>query len=205
MRNLLFFLVAILIAGCAASNTSTANNINADADFNHKAIQILKPKCEAGNLSACNDLAISYQNLQNHQTAFKIYEKNCKMGHQKSCTNLANIYMYGDQIGLQKDMKKGIEIHRNSCMNNGADSCYYLGEFYRLGIDAKEPDYQNAFEAYSRGCAMGDIASCTNTGGLYELGLGVKKDEYRALQIYKSSCYSGDASACDNVKRIRGY
>lgn len=203
MKNLLFCLVAVFILGCATDGPSSASS--ADTDFNHRAISILKPKCDSGNLSACNDLALSYQNLQNHNVAFKIYEKNCKSGYQKSCTNLANMYIHGDQIGVQKDINKGIEIHINSCSNNGADSCYYLGEFYRLGGENREPDYKNAFDAYSRGCALGDIASCTNTGGLYELGLGAQKDEYKALQIYKSSCYSGETSACDNVKRIRGY
>lgn len=206
MKKLLMFLVALFLAGCASSSTPSApsiKNTSVDTDFNTRALAILKPKCDSGNFSACNDLALSYQNLQDHKTAFNIYERTCKSGYQKACTNLANMYMYGDQIGLKKDTQKALEIYKNSCVNQGADSCYYLGEYYRSD-DGKESDFAMAFDAYSRGCTLGDMPSCTNMGILYELGLGTQKDEYKALQIYKSSCFSGEVSGCDNMKRIQG-
>ena len=73
MKNLPFALLGLLLIGCAASSGGASDN--PDYDFNKRAIEVLKPKCESGNYSACNDLAISYQNLQDH--------KNTTKGHAK--------------------------------------------------------------------------------------------------------------------------
>ena len=198
MRNLLLTFIGLLFVGCAAS--SGGPNDNPDYDFNKRAIEVLKPKCESGNYSACNDLAISYQNLQDHKTALKYYERACKNNYQAACTNLANMYQTG--LGVSKDANKALEIYSASCTNGGAYSCYYLGEFYRSAIDGKEPDYANAMSAYDRGCKLGDVPCCTNTAVLYEHGLGVAQDETKARSIYRSACFSGDTSGCDNLKRM---
>lgn len=200
MKNLLLAFIGLLLVGCAASSGGGAASDNADYDFNKRAIDILKPKCESGNYSACNDLAISYQNLQDHKTALKYYERACKNNYQLACTNLANMYQSG--LGVDRDKNKALEIFNASCTNGGAISCYYLGDFYRSGDEGKEPDYVAAMSAYERGCKLGDIPSCTNTGVLYENGLGVAQDESKARNIYRSACFSGDSSACDNLKRM---
>ena len=110
--------------------------------------------------------------------------------------------MYQTGLGVSKDANKALEIYSASCTNGGAYSCYYLGEFYRSAIDGKEPDYANAMSAYDRGCKLGDVPCCTNTAVLYEHGLGVAQDESKARSIYRSACFSGDTSACDNLKRM---
>ena len=104
MRNLLLTFIGLLFVGCAAS--SGGPNDNPDYDFNKRAIEVLKPKCESGNYSACNDLAISYQNLQDHKTALKYYERACKNNYQAACTNLANMYQTG--LGVSKDANKAL-------------------------------------------------------------------------------------------------
>ena len=105
MRNLLLTFIGLLFVGCAAS--SGGPNDNPDYDFNKRAIEVLKPKCESGNYSACNDLAISYQNLQDHKTALKYYERACKNNYQAACTNLANMYQTG--LGVSKDATKHLK------------------------------------------------------------------------------------------------
>ena len=190
MRNLLLAFIGLLFVGCAASSGGPSDN--PDYDFNKRAIEVLKPKCESGNYSACNDLAISYQNLQDHKTALKYYERACKNNYQLACTNLANMYQSG--LGVDRDKNKALEIFNASC--------YYLGEFYRSNADGKEPDYLNAMSAYDRGCKLGDVPCCTNMAVLYEHGLGVAQDESKARNIYRSACFSGDSSACDNLKRM---
>lgn len=201
MRNLIFIFLGFFIIGCANS-TPGVGGTSAEDNFNARAVAVLTPKCNSGNFSACNDLAISYQNLQNHQKAFEVYDKNCRFGYQKSCANLANMYMNGNLWGMKKDEKKAVEIYQTSCMNQGADSCYFLGDYYRSDV-GKAPNYALALDAYSRGCNLGDMNSCTNTGLLYEFGLGVKKDEVKAMQIYRSSCLSGESTACDSIKRLQ--
>ena len=201
MKNLLLTFIGLLFVGCAASSGGGSfSSDNPDYDFNKRAIGVLKPKCESGNYSACNDLAISYQNLQDHKTAIKYYERACGNNYQPACTNLANMYQTG--LGVSKDANKALEIYNSSCVNGGAYSCYYLGEFYRSNADGKEPDYANAMSAYDRGCKLGDVPCCTNTAVLYEHGLGVAQDESKARSIYRSACFSGDTSACDNLKRM---
>lgn len=165
-------------------------------EFELRAIKTLQKRCDEGVLSACNNLGISYQNINQHQKAAEIYQKACDFGYQNSCANLANIYAKAQ--GVEKDEQLAEKIYSKSCTNGGLYSCYFLGELFR-----QKQNFIKAANAYHNGCNLGDIPSCVNLGGLYELGLGVSKDLKRAFELYKISCKNSDKAACENLARLK--
>ena len=165
-------------------------------EFTLRAIKTLEPKCKEGNLSACNDLGVSYQNAKFHEKALLVYENACDLGYQTACANLAAAYLKAR--GVSKDEQKAVRIYADSCAKGGAYSCYFLGEFYRT-----DGNFTDAANAYASGCDLGDVPSCVNLGGLFELGLGVAKDEKRAFNIYKNACAKFESAGCENLKRLK--
>ncbi|MGP1485521.1 MAG: tetratricopeptide repeat protein [Campylobacter sp.] len=194
MKKQIIFAFIFFLSGCA-NHTLQKTKIQGD-EFQIRAIKILQPKCQDGFLPACNDLGISYQSIQDHENAMKIYKNACDLGYQNACTNLANMYAKGQAVS--KDEEKAKQIYSKSCLSGGAYSCYFLGEFFR-----KNQNFSSAAKAYANGCDLGDVPSCVNLGGLYELGLGVSKDIKKAFNIYKNTCAKSDMAACENLSRLQ--
>lgn len=194
MRNFIIF-VGLILIGCVKNSDFATSDLNVD-EFNQRAMKVLKPKCQDGILSACNDLGISLQSTNQHQKAIQFYQKACDLGYQYSCTNLANAYLKGQ--GVSKDEKRAEQIYKNSCASGGAYSCYFLGEFYRVN-----QNFSSAASAYTNGCKLGDMPSCVNLGGLYELGAGVKQDKQKAINIYKNACQKSELAGCENLQRLK--
>ncbi|MBR8462669.1 sel1 repeat family protein [Campylobacter sp. faydin G-24] len=163
------------------------------------AITILTPKCDDGDMAACNDTGANYEFLKNYENAFKFYEIACNGGVELGCANLGQLYENG--IGIKKDPKKAVEIYKTSCNKGGRHSCYHLGNAYRRG-DIVAQDYEMAMSAYTNACEAGDVPSCANIGAMYELGLGIEKDEVRAYKIYTVACYRGLNKACPQKERL---
>ena len=80
MRNFIIF-VGLILIGCVKNSDFTTSDLNVD-EFNQRAMKVLKPKCQDGILSACNDLGISLQSTNQHQKAIQFYQKACDLGYQ---------------------------------------------------------------------------------------------------------------------------
>lgn len=207
MRNFLLFLMVLALAGCVKTPRTSDDWITSNDDstiqskqnISQNALIVLTPKCENGDLNACNDAGANHEFLGDYKSAFANYDKACKGGIELGCANLGLLYEHGQ--GVSKDPRQAFELYKNSCNRGGMHSCYHLGNAYRKG-EITQKDYALAMSAYTNACEAGDVPSCANIGAMYELGLGVQKDELRAYNIYRVACYRGLNKACPQKERL---
>lgn len=218
MKNFIPFLLVILLTGCSQisqfypqkddqiidqeskwQESEDQKIVKNKKQISQNAIMLLVPKCNEGEMSACNDAGANYEFLKQYENTAIYYEKACNGGVELGCANLGILYEHG--LGVKKDPKRAVEIYRTSCNQGGARSCYNLANAYRKG-EIVAQDYALAMSAYENACKKNDIPSCANIGAMYELGLGVEKDERRAYQIYKVACFRGFSKACPQMKRL---
>ncbi|KAA6227334.1 tetratricopeptide repeat protein [Campylobacter sp. LR286c] len=154
-----------------------------------KAYEIFDYLCEKGSAKSCFFLAYMNENGQgvskNITNANKFYEKSCRFGLAKACSNLA--------INLRSESKENealLQFH-NACKLNDTQSCNTLGLFYE-----KEKDGEMAIYFYHTSCNLKDGRACYKLASIYENGTLVRQNLKTALSYYSKSCSLDFGEAC---------
>ena len=132
-------------------------------------MKVLKPKCQDGILSACNDLGISLQSTNQHQKAIQFYQKACDLGYQYSCASggAYSCYFLGEFYRVNQNFSSAASAYTNGCKLGDMPSCVNLGGLYELGAGVKQ-DKQKAINIYKNACQKSELAGCENLQRLKE-------------------------------------
>lgn len=72
------------------------------------------------------------------------------------------------------------------CSKNNSGGCHNLATY-----EYNEKNYEKAYKIYQKACNLKFQPSCFNVGLFNELGVGTPKDEFKAFDMYKSTCVKG--------------
>ncbi len=138
-----------------------------------KANKLWTKACDLGNMSACFNLGLLYNNgdgvKQDKSKAKELFGQACDSGHMRSCYNLGILYDNGD--GIQQDKKKASELYTKVCdseQNMGA--CLNLGVLYSTGEGVRQ-DKSKAKKLFGKACDDGNYNGCKGYKMLNEQGV----------------------------------
>ncbi|EJK57530.1 hypothetical protein THAOC_22415 [Thalassiosira oceanica] len=104
-------------------------------------------------------------------------------------------YFYGDDLGLQKDMQKSVELFTEAARLGSIEALFNLGNAHYFG-DGVEQDTAKAVEYYERAAMQGHAPARHNLGGCE-----VEKGSYdRAVRHFLISAKVGQE---DSIKAMK--
>lgn len=185
--------------------------INRDAD---KAIPLFKNACANGSGEGCKYLADQYYYgidvNEDKETAYDYLKKSCDYAYGKGCISLGDRLSENttkpDSKYINKIRNKGINIFKNKCNNNDAESCYELGNNYLIeslanykNISKRKGYIKKGIDLLLKACKLESSFSCYILGSYFENGFYVAQDKEIANNYYKYSCNLGNPLACEKI------
>jgi len=163
---------------CEAGNRVACHNVGLMYDYgdgnvlenDNKAIEFYTKACDKNYYESCSRAAFLYEEGKDVKVdmkqAFKLYAKACGGDHGLACHNVAVYYSKSDNKALKNI---AINFYDKACDNGYADSCIYMGRFYR---DSKSltHDYIKAKERFNRACELNSALGCKEVRILEGLG-----------------------------------
>ncbi len=123
------------------------------------------------------------------------WEERCDKGELKICNMAGYTYKYDGEY------EKALKVFKKGCDGNFAQSCSYLGTFYREGLGVKQNTKKSKMY-YKKAC---EIDKGTTSDACFNLGLiSNHEGNYElSLKYYDIACYAKgefiQASACANL------
>ncbi|EAL52268.1 tetratricopeptide repeat protein [Campylobacter upsaliensis] len=154
-----------------------------------KAYKLFEDSCEKDNPRACFSLGYMNEKAQgvskDLKKAHRFYDKACKFGYPKGCSNLA--------LSLEENGYKNEAIlaYNRACKLGNARSCNNIALFYE-----EEKDSELSLYFYKKSCELKDANVCYKLGLLYEKGEKVRQNLNTALHFYSQSCTFGLGESC---------
>ena len=108
---------------------------------------------------------------------------------------LGQKYFYGE-LGLQKDMRKAVELYTEAAELGSIEALYRLGNMHRIG-EGVEKDEVKAAESYEKAAMQGNARSRHNLGSLE----GQKGIHYRAVRHFLISAKMGLKDSIEAITR----
>lgn len=104
---------------------------------------------------------------------------------------------YIDGNGIEKNIKKGLELCEQGAEMQGVDGILQLAMLYESGTtDTNEiVDYSNSFKCYKKAAELGDDEAIYMLGHYYRYSLGVDKDYNKAMEYFQTAAEKGNADA----------
>lgn len=116
----------------------------------------------------------------NKKVAALLYEQAAKHNHLQAINYLALMYEKGD--GIEKNLKKAIELYTQGTLYNCAESHLGLGYVY-----CKLQDWSNAYKHYKLAAEKQNPNAMFCLARMYEKGQGVLRNSEKSLTWLKSS------------------
>lgn len=185
--------------------------VKRDAD---KAISLFKNACANGSGEGCKYLADQYYYgidvNEDKETAYDYLKKSCDYAYGIGCISLGDRLSENttkpDSKYINKIRNKGINIFKNKCNNNDAESCYELGNNYLIeslanykNISKRKGYIKKGIDLLLKACKLESGFSCYILGGYFENGFYVAQDKEIANNYYKYSCNLGNPPACEKI------
>jgi len=210
---LLLLAVAALLSACSSAPQSHGVSLTA---------------CYAGDLSTCDRLGRT-RLAHAPEQAITLLAKACDGGIDASCTEVARLYLNGEQV--RRELVLSASIFQQSCDRGDAIACAELGRLVDGGVATNTLSVRT-LELYQRSCEAGaplgcyfagvrlvdgdanlstgltylqsacndDIApACLELGLRFEDGRGLERSSERALSNYTHACELGDGRGCNNA------
>jgi hypothetical protein len=110
---------------------------------------------------SCQDLALLYDEGtdQDHNEAFKAFNRACGLGMAYSCFAVGNAY--GDGHGIDKDQFKAVEYYKKACDSDIGGACTNIGVAYNKGNGVKQNHF-TAFNLNKKACDLKSEVGCYN-------------------------------------------
>jgi len=135
-----------------------------EQDYEQARVYLTKA-CDGGYAYGCQQLGnlltrvyvddLGQTHGPDYEQAHVYLTKGCEGG--QGCHDLGVLYMYGR--GVEVDPERAMELFERTCPED-ANSCRYLGDYYRLGKDGVEKDPSTASAWYQKACDAGSTSSC---------------------------------------------
>lgn len=111
------------------------------------------------------------------------------------------------QAQVDRDVSKGMEMLKKSCVLNNGNACFYLSGMYIAGVLKKDDkvsnpqptdfliqkDMKQAFDFAYKACDLDNMYACANLAQMYMRGDGTEKNEKKAEQFKKKAMEMQDA------------
>jgi hypothetical protein len=124
------------------------------------AVKLYSYVCDKGEIEICRKMAHWYENNSQDRAdyaklVFYYYNKACKFGDNKSCMNVALLYLTGQ--GTDKNIDKAKELYEKMCISREYScACISLGDLYATKqIDVKDSYQQAKFFYDKANCGLG--------------------------------------------------
>jgi len=164
---------------------------------------IWEESCDAGNLSACYNVAQIYSNglgtHYNELKAAKLYYKVCSHD-ARACTNLG-ILLENGTGGVIRDYKYAAKMYHKGCDGGDINGCYNLASSYYRGRGVIR-DLRLASAIYDDTCNKGHLYGCYYGAKMHKEGKGIRKDKSKAKKMFAKACNMGHNSACRKWERL---
>lgn len=167
----------VLLIGAWASMAVAALPLGArsrdEADAVHRdhplTLEEYGEGCEAGDLDACNDLAVAYQ--RGHGTepdsdvALDIFGHACRGGHAEACSNQGALLERAWRFA--RDITPIVAAYSRACSGGAGLGCSNLGALYAIGKGVPQ-QRATASWYFDRACELGSAIGCENQALLRE-------------------------------------
>ncbi|PKK64545.1 HCP-like protein, partial [Rhizophagus irregularis] len=142
-----------------------------------------------------DNFAQEIERNENEIEIFKRYEKSAKQGDSDAQNYLG--YLYENDLGVQKDLKKAFYWYQRSAENGNKLAHYNLISYYLDGwkIDEELKDSEKSFYWYLKSAENGNKFAQYNLGLYYQNGWGIEKDEIKAFKWYEKSAKQDNSDA----------
>ena len=158
-----------------------------------KNVTFWAPKCEAGEVRACENIV-------------SLYRQDCEGEIGASCHNLGVMFEHGDEVA--EDVSLAAGAYFKGCEFAFAPACRHLGVLIwtgralDCGADAGCDD-KGAAALFARACELGDPGGCTQYGVSLTLGRGVVADPSKAATQFQRACDGGHGPGCAQLGNAR--
>lgn len=126
----------------------------------NKAIDFYLQACDKNYYDSCARAAFLYEEGKdvevNMKKALKLYSKACGGNHALACHNVAVYYGKNKNKALRKI---AINFYDKACTHGNADSCVYMGKFYR-DMQPLKQDFVKAKEKFEMACELNNAHGC---------------------------------------------
>jgi hypothetical protein len=106
----------------------------------------------------------------------------------------AENYYYGKN-GYSKDYHQAAQLHKQSCDDGYADSCFRLGNMYNAGQGVRTNE-DKAADFFEKACGKGNGRSCNSLAAIYEKEGNISE----ASRYYQMACGEGIQRACEKYR-----
>jgi hypothetical protein len=169
----------------------------------HDSVESLIEAAEAGDSSAQLHLAHAYENgedvEQDHDEAFRWYQRAAGLGHPQAVFELGLCYENG--TGTEADAAEALKCYRQAAEGGHPLAMGAVGLCYAEGKGVKK-NLATAAKWYRRGADAGEPSCQAQLGECYELGAGVKKDLREALSWYRLAWEQGLDAVQPAIERV---
>jgi TPR repeat protein len=117
-----------------------------------------------------------------------------KLTKQDGQSNFLLGMCYARGLGVEPNVKKGIELYHLAAEQGCAVAQNILGTHYKRGLGV-EKNEKKAVEYYRLSTQQGYVYGQYNFGICYEGGIGVEKDEKKAVELFRLAAEQGYANA----------
>jgi TPR repeat protein len=162
----------------------------------------LDKKCVAGDLEACRQLGVIYQEgtgvSPDLRRATALFGQACTGNNLSACNNLGMNLAEG--IGVDKNPTRATEVYARACDGGMKLACRNLGLMYRDGRGVPA-DFAKADQLLDKACKANVPFACKNAGDLDAMmsTKGPTPKWKQAINHYKLGCDSGDPTACRQI------
>jgi hypothetical protein len=165
-----------------------------------KARELFRAACDGKHAEACSHLGSIVKEVDKDDVgAEDAWKKGCELGDARGCFNAAE--------SLRKvKPKDATSLYAKACKAAGKDAMLVTLACGRGGVHAYESgDETTAAELARASCTDDQVGGCNLLGVLTLEGKGgITSDPEQAKKLFERACKGGDASACNNEKKMAG-
>lgn len=168
------------------------------------AIEFASAACDAGEISACEDLAEMHYRGEGMPVdltrAAVMFKSGCDAGGRAlSCFNYALMNEKGQ--GLAINAVAAFEYYRMACRRGSDSACINLAtEYRRSALGAA--DREIASGLMEKSCNNGAMIACGNLAVMTEESDPSPIGKIRAASLYRQACDGGDGGACRGLGNL---
>jgi TPR repeat protein len=190
------------VVACKGSSSSKVIEDAATGDDPAELAARFDKKCVAGDLEACRQLGVMYQEgtgvSPDLRRATALFGQACNGGNLSACNNLGLDLAEG--IGVDKNPTRALEVYQKACDGGFKLACRNAGLMYRDGRGVAA-DIAKAEVLLDKACKGAVPFACKNAGDLdATIAAGGNVARWKdAITHYKQGCDTGDPSACRQI------
>ena len=174
-----------LTSFCYYEGVGVTKDLNNAVEYLKKAADQKDPESivNLGNLYANED----NRSIYDESKAVQLFQQAADLGHGRGLFRLSYYYLFG-RGGLQKDIKKGIELMTQAAEKDEVSACTLLSELYLAKDEEYVPhDPEKGIAYLEKAANLGDAESQASLGIDYYIGQYVAKDEKKAAQWFRKA------------------